>query len=284
MTPPQRVLTSACRVSLRVARQAASWLGYGLLDAVVPQTCVACGHWTEGERGPLCEPCAAEIDRLARLPACGRCGRIGNALMYGAGDCGRCRRERFWNIAGLAHHGPYRGLLERLITGLKFGGDLRCADVLGARMADAIVRRRWEERPEVLVPVPMHRLRRMHRPLDHAHALAAVVGRRVRIPVQRAAVRRVRNGPSQTGMDSNQSRFENVRGCFAAAPRADVSGRVVSIVDNLIVSGATIYELSKVLRRAGARRVYAVVAATAMQPAAAAWLDPSVLVPEEAWP
>jgi ComF family protein len=284
MAPPQRVLTSACRVAVRVARRAASWLGHGLLDSVMPQTCVACGHWTEGERGPLCGPCAAEMDRLARLPACGRCGRIGNPLMFDGRGCGRCRRERFWNIAGLAHHGPYRGLLERLITGLKFGGDLRCAEVLGRRMADAIARRRWEDRPDVLVPVPMHTLRRMHRPLDHAHTLAAVVGRRLRIPVQRAAVRRVRHGPSQTGLDSSQSRFENVLGCFAAAPRADVSGRVVCIVDNLVVSGATIYEVSKVLRKAGARRIYAVVAATAMQPAAATWLDPAGSAPAGASP
>ncbi|RMF74670.1 MAG: hypothetical protein D6744_14295, partial [Planctomycetota bacterium] len=60
---------------------------------------------------------------------------------------------------------------------------------------------------------------------------------------------------------SRTARFENVRGCFAPTRRPAVAGARVCIVDNLLVTGATIHEVAKVLRAAGARRIYAAVAA-----------------------
>ncbi|MFO0838576.1 MAG: phosphoribosyltransferase family protein [Phycisphaerae bacterium] len=180
-------------------------------------------------------------------------------------SCPQCRREAFWNIAGSVRAGLYRQPLKPLILALKYGGKERNADVFGALLADSIRSAAWSRDIELLVPVPMNRWRRFARPCDHARLIADATAQRLRIPV-RAAVRRVRNTPSQARATSRQARFDNVRGCFAPSRRPGVEGKTVCIIDNLLVSGATICEVSKALRRAGAKHIYAAVVARSVTP------------------
>lgn len=246
---------------------AASAARDALLDAVLPQTCVACAVPTPAGQGLLCGVCDDELRHAAALPRCGRCGRTVHAAAIRGRECGLCHREAFWNVGGIARIGPYScGALRAMILSLKYRGTERTAEPLADLLAGALRREPWIGEVEMLVPVPMHWLRRWQRPCDHANLLAAALGDRLGIAVRSAAVRRPRYGPSQTRAASRYARFESVRGCFAPARGARVEGRVVCIVDNLLVSGATIHEVSKVLRHAGARRVYAAVAARSVLP------------------
>jgi ComF family protein len=241
-------------------------LGAGVLDAVLPQTCLVCGGWLAAGDGPTCEACAAELSALRQVAYCGRCGRTLAPGGLRSRGCARCRHESFWNVAGVARVGVYEEPLRGLILRLKYGGHERNAEVLGAWLAEAVRARGWAETLDGLVPVPMHWLRRWQRPCEHAELLAAAAARRLGLPVLHA-VRRIAHRPSQTGMYSRAARFANVKGCFAARrwPRPRLAGRCVCVVDNLLTSGATAYEVAKVLRRAGARRIYvAVVGRTAL--------------------
>jgi ComF family protein len=181
--------------------------------------------------------------------------------------CARCRTERFWNVTAVARVGEYREeSLRRLLVGLKFTGGERQADYLGELLTDALGKKEWLGEIEALVPVPMHRLRRWQRPCDHAQVLAEAVSRRLRIPVRRAAVRRVKYSISQTRTASQAERFRNVKGCFGPTRRPKIAGKTVCIIDNLLVTGATIHEVSKVLRKAGAKRIFAAVVARSTLP------------------
>jgi len=174
--------------------------------------------------------------------------------------CARCEHERFWNVAAVVRVGPYTPHIRRLLTGLKYGGRLRNADLAADLLAAVLARQGWVAGLDGLVPVPMHWLRRWQRPCDHAGLVAAALGRRLDLPVLRV-VRRVRHTPSQTNVASQAQRFANVKGCFRAVNEPEVRGRRVCIIDNLIATGATAHEVAKVLRRAGAREIYAAVVA-----------------------
>lgn len=232
-------------------------LAFGALDALAPQTCAACERWIPGECGALCEACGNEIEAQTRASYCRRCARYSAREAIHADGCAFCRREHFWNVARVACVGEYRGALREMLVALKYGGDSRLAGVLGRLLADAIRREPWGALIDVLVPVPMHALRRRQRPCDHALLLADETGRHLRIPVRQAAVRRIKHTMSQTQTGSVAQRFENVRGCFGPTRRPGVAGKSVCIVDNLITSGATVQEMAKVLRRAGAKHIHA---------------------------
>jgi len=111
----------------------------------------------------------------------------------------------------------------------------------------------------------MHWKRRVQRPCNHATVLARALARRLKLPVA-PVLRRIRYGPSQTQLTSRAHRFENVRGHFAPRRKADLTGRTVCLVDNIVVSGATITEAAKAARRAGAKKIYAAVLARVTLP------------------
>ncbi len=260
-----------------------AWLG--LLDGVLPQTCSACGEWIPSEAPGLCDACAADIEIAQRVPYCPRCGRTALPITLDAHGCARCRHEHAWNVGAVARVGPYRAApLRRLLLNTKFGGNERSAACLARNVAATLRLQPWLSDLDAFIPVPMHRLRRWQRPCEHARLLAEHVWRELRHQrmhtprVLQSGIRRVRYAESQMWLPSRQRRFDNVRGCFSAASATWLRGRTVCIVDNLMTSGATVIELSKALRKAGARRVYAVVAARASvadeaQPAAFAAPD-----------
>jgi ComF family protein len=196
------------------------------------------------------------------------------AVSIHAGKCARCEHEHFWNIAGMARIGPYREPLRKLITVLKYAGHERNAEFAARLLAAEMGRVGWGGQIGALVPVPMSRLRRVQRPCDHALLLARALRRRLGVPVVRA-VKRLKHTPSQTNQTSRNSRFENVKDCFGIKRRGarHVAGQTVCIVDNLVTSGATVCEVSKVLRRAGAKKIYVAVIARTVLPG-----DPSAMV------
>nr|WP_303652431.1 hydroxymethylbilane synthase [Paludisphaera mucosa] len=119
-------------------------------------------------------------------------------------------------------------------------------DALAAAPADALV-----------VPVPLHWLRRLGRRYNQAEVLARALAEATgREP--RAALRRVRRTPHLVGR-GRQARALAMRGAFAARPGADVKGRTILLVDDVLTTGATLGSAARALKRAGARRVVAVV-------------------------
>ena len=235
-----------------------------LLDALLPQTCVSCDSWIGADEPPACPACRGLLEATIALPSCPFCGRTVSPFSIHEKNCARCRTERFWNVGGIVRVGEYREeALRRMLVGLKFAGGERQADHLGHLLADAMRKAPWVGDVDILVPVPMHRLRRWQRPCDHARMLADAVSRRLKIPVRRAAVGRVKYSVSQTRTVSQAARFKNVKGCFGPSRRPKIAGQTVCIIDNLLVTGATIHEVSKVLRKAGARHIYAAVVARA---------------------
>ncbi len=245
-----------------------------VFDLLAPQTCVRCGVGVRGTGRPHCSSCHLQLSALSTDPVCPRCARIARSETIYRGRCGVCRREDFWNVAGVVRYGTYLPPLRELLARLKRHAQPRLANYLGGLLADALRRTPWSQEIDVFVPVPTHWQRRLiYQRGDQTALLAAAVARDLRRPVRRA-VRRIRGFSSQIDAVSRAARFENVRGCFAPAWHAGVNGKTVCIVDNLLVSGATICEVAKALRKAGAKQIYAAVVARAapareIQPTAA---------------
>jgi ComF family protein len=111
--------------------------------------------------------------------------------------------------------------------------------------------------PALVVPVPLHPRRLRSRGFNPALIVASAVARRAGAPLAPTALARVRDTPSQTGLDA-AARRRNLRGALRA--RRSVPPRVW-IVDDVITTGATLREAARALLGAGAESVVAVCAA-----------------------
>jgi predicted amidophosphoribosyltransferase len=158
--------------------------------------------------------------------------------------------------------GAYGGGLRRLITSLKYGRHAACAwplgDLLAARLA------RWGPIRDgvVLVPFPTTAAARKRRGFDPPALLAAEVGERLRLPVAARALRRFGEPRPQASLPRSE-RLLAPRGTVEVVRPGDVAGRTVLLVDDVLTTGATADEAARVLRKAGADRVFVAVAARA---------------------
>lgn len=225
-----------------------------VLSLVFPSRCPSCAQALERpSKGPLCEACWT---RLAPAPAL-RC-RCGRRLPSGA-RCGRCRRGLEPLAAGLSL-GPYEGPLKAALHELKYRGRRRVARRLAQALLAAPGARGWFEGGAVLVPVPLHPCRQRERGFNQAEEISAQVAGVLGLRHEpRALVRRV-DTPSQTGLKA-QERRRNVEKAFAVRRRAQIAGRTVVLVDDVMTTGATARACARALLGAGAAEVRLLVAA-----------------------
>jgi ComF family protein len=118
--------------------------------------------------------------------------------------------------------------------------------------------------PELVLPIPLHPRRLRARGFNPAAVLGRSLARELRAPFAPVALWRVRDTPSQTGLDRRERRH-NVRGAFRARERTRLPVRVW-LVDDVVTTGSTLSEAARVLRRAGARTVVGVCAARTPDP------------------
>lgn len=191
-------------------------------------------------------------------PRCCLCGLDGTAPDLDL--CPWCREALPWDrasddgtVAALRFEPP----ADRLIRELKYQGVTAHARVLGRLLAD-VVRARGDPLPTLIVPVPLHRVRFRERGFNQALTLARHVGRELNVHVAGDVLKRVRDTPSQTGLD-RERRIENVRGAFAVgsadAARLLRAAGHVAVIDDVFTTGSTLGEVRRVLLAAGVSRV-----------------------------
>jgi ComF family protein len=210
-----------------------------------PSSCLLC--LGPGRSGlDLCGVCAAVLPRMRY--ACAHC-----ALPLsepGIELCGACQRSASAPDRTLAvfHYAPP---VDRLIHRFKFRGELVYGRLLGELLAAAVAEAGLE-RPELLVPVPLHPARLRQRGYNQSLILARYAGRRLALPVSRRGVERQRHTPPQMGLPARQRR-KNLHGAFTVA--APLGVQRIAIVDDVMTTGATVSELARTLRLAGVRQV-----------------------------
>jgi ComF family protein len=216
----------------------------------------------------VCDECLTEILPV-RAPRCILCGdRLASAqLLMGDGRCVNCRdHEPSFDRA--VSFSEYKGTLRGLIHLLKYENVTSAARPLGRMLADAIdeLRPTCGDSKPLLVPVPLHKGRLRTRGFNQAEAIARAAARQFpgTLEIASGVLVRHRETISQVGL-SREERIENMHDAFRVTALERVKGRNVIVVDDVMTTGTTLSECARVLKRAGAERVWAATVARAFQ-------------------
>ncbi|WP_404837560.1 ComF family protein [Aeromonas media] len=168
--------------------------------------------------------------------------QAGNELL-----CGRCQRkpppwERLQVI------GDYQLPYSLLIPRLKYSGQILLAPLLARLLADHL---EGDDPPEAIIPVPLHWWRQWWRGFNQAEEIGTALGELTGIPCDTRLLRRIRATPQQTRLSAGQRR-RNLRGAFQIAPH---HYRHVALLDDVVTTGATAGQLTRLLHESGITEV-----------------------------
>jgi ComF family protein len=170
------------------------------------------------------------------------------------GDCSNCRGRKLLFTAARTI-GPYRDNLRQAILKAKHELHEPLAAALGQRLAEAVVQAPFVAPPNLVVPVPMHWLKRLWRKTNPAETIAQSLAKTLHLPLASQALVCRRILRRQATLTPAQRRL-NVRGAFRAGRWLNLAGKHVLLVDDVMTTGATAHEASRALLDAGASTVY----------------------------
>lgn len=163
-------------------------------------------------------------------------------------------------------YGVYDGELRELIHLLKYEQVEPAANVLGRMLAKAMAKLSPIADSILVVPVPLHRAKRRQRGFNQAEMIARAAIRTSALHYEFGAdvLERTRPTVSQIGLTRAQ-RIENVRGAFRVAHLNRVAGRAILLVDDVLTTGTTASECARILRKAGAEKVWVATVARTLK-------------------
>lgn len=241
--------------------------GSAALDLLYPPCCLACRR-AIGEHGGLCPSCWAAM-RFIERPYCERLGTPFETDLAGASG-------RFLSAAAVSdppvfararavarfEDGPARQLVHRL----KYGDRGELAAPMGRWMARA--GSELLDEADLLIPVPLHRSRLARRRFNQSAALGRAIETSSAVPLRCDLLTRIRPTPPQVGL-TRRLRAKNVQGAFfvPVEKKIEIAGRRLVLIDDVMTSGSTLNAAARVLLRAGAAQVDALVFARVVRDA-----------------
>lgn len=220
-----------------------------------PGGCQICLAWG---RDRLCGDC---LQRFAPpQPRCPLC-----ALALRGPHCAECLREPLpldGSVCAVDYAEPWVGLLH----GLKYHAQLSAAPALAELLARAVRASGAPTQGVQLLAVPLHPQRLGDRGHNQSHRLALALGRQLGLHLAPPWVMRLEDTAPQAQAPTREARWRHLKHAFAMAPQADVAGRHVALVDDVMTTGATMSTLATLLRRHGAASVQAWAVARTPRP------------------
>ena len=209
------------------------------LDLLFPPKCPYCQQVLENPRAPVCPGCQASLPWLT--------GPAGARKVEFTAGC----------FSPLAYQGPVREAFHRY----KFSRVRAYGRPFALLMAQCL-RDHLAEPADALTWAPLSRERLRERGFDQARLLAELVGAELSLPAV-PTLRKARNTAPQSELKEAAARRANALGAYALLPGADVAGKRLILVDDVVTSGSTMAECARLLAGAGAAEVWGLTFAQA---------------------
>ena len=219
---------------------------------IYPRHCPVCDEALRGN-ALICGECA-NVPRMVARPRCMKCGKhieTNDKLL-----CGDCKDQKRAFESGVALF-EYDSVKDS-VNAFKNEGRRDYAEYFGTRMAEELGGIIKGYSPDVLVPVPLHRMKERKRGYNQAELLAKVISKKLGIPVDSTMICRVKSGKEQKKL-SDDERQNNLSGAFHMRQN-DVKLSVV-LVDDVYTTGSTVDEVARTLLAGGVERVHFVTLA-----------------------
>ena len=216
------------------------WSGY-----LFPCTCILC-KLPSNEPRDLCSFCESNLPKITQY-----CRQCANPIPEHLALCGMCLKNPpyFDKTIALFH---YQHPIDKLIQGLKFSHQLVYAKVLGELLAN-LLNETYENPPQCIIPVPLHRKRLQERGFNQAIEIAKPISKKLKIPIYRLNAKRIRHTDPQAKTHAD-SRHQNVKNAFIITK--EIPFERIAVIDDVVTTGHTVNEFCKTLKNSGVKEIH----------------------------
>ncbi len=235
-------------------------LGNSLVDFVFPAHCILCNasipseSGVSGESRPgflVCQDCWEGLNILPH-PFCPGCRSFLDHSPDMSVMLRRCPRCPESHPALNRSLGLFDPDYQILIHNFKYRRKTTLGKSLGRRLGEILKKESLLEEIDYLIPVPLHPSRQRERGYNQSKILGQGISERTALPLLDRALLRKKNTRDQTDL-SPEEREKNVKDAFEVRDKSVLKGKGVLLVDDVMTTGATLRECSRVLKKAGAR-------------------------------
>ncbi len=207
-----------------------------ILDLLFPRKCILCQTLLQKDETDLCHSCRKNAPAFVSAK---------NNIPFVAG----------WTAVWY-----YRDNVKKSIVRYKFRNTRSYAEAYARFLALQIQQMQTDF--DYITWVPVSFRRKLHRGYDQVELLAKAVSKELGIPLL-PTLKKHRHNPAQSGIQDAARRKANVLGAYRVLPGADIMGRCLLLIDDVITTGATSSECAKTLLTAGAKDIYCAAVASA---------------------
>ena len=227
------------------------------INLILPPRCLKCGKVLSEHNG-LCPQCFNKIDFISE-PYCYICGHpfsnLSNTKSGVKQICGNCAKEKKHLFKMQRSAFVYDENSKNLIIDFKFHDKTSSAEVL-ANMLFVAGKDIWEENPDFLIPIPMHKKRLLKRRYNQAALLCKYLSRKSLVPTNYFSLVRIQNTVPQVSLSGNKRR-NNLKNAFAIKNPEKLKDKSVVLIDDVKTTGSTLRECALTLQKAGVKQIYA---------------------------
>ncbi len=219
------------------------------LDFFLPNSCQSCGTGIHLEEVLLCSHCFSKLEFVNEKYAAEQFDRHFREDKYIYDYCSLYKFEK---------NSP----LQTLLHNMKYKNNFRNGINLGqlAAMKNKDLLKGWNL--DVIVPVPLHRVKKAERGYNQALYIAKGISKTINVKLKEGIIRRKKFTETQTKLHIDERKV-NVGNAFEGRKIKLIKGKSILLVDDVITTGSTVNECARVLLNSGANRIYAASAALA---------------------
>lgn len=197
----------------------------------------------------ICDECFEEIaSLLIKEPFCKICGR---EKKYNH----KCKNNfEFDEILGIFH---YKGKILDLIHNYKYKRMEKLSKIILPFLINKIKNLNGEY--DLIISVPLHPARKRERGFDQNEIFCKEISKMLNLPYMKNLIYRIKYNKPQAKIKDENKRIENVKGIFKRD--FDFKNKRVILFDDILTTGATLNEISKILKENGAQKILALVIA-----------------------
>ena len=249
-------------------------MGRRFLDVIFPDKCLKCGVYITRDRDiPLsscyCPTCLENPLPLFEPPFCPVCGHPFDSKASDNHLCESCLKKKP-AVDRVRAAFEYQGVIRDSIGQFKYQARLSLSHPFECHLFEAFETYFAHDQIDMMLPIPLHPSKARKRKFNQSYILVrhfprlyqAKYGGPAPWPVDIKSLARVRATPTQTGLDT-KAREKNLKQAFACAAPSLVKDKHILLIDDVFTTGATCNAAARILKKAGASSVSALVLARA---------------------